>query len=289
MTTRALVLLALVLWAGCSDAPKESEVPADAVARVGATVITKERVRAFAPATVQQPRASRQATRYLILAEWVEREAKRQGIAVRASTISNALSTDDAKRPSAIARVETPLLVSKLIKTATADPVTRADVARYYRSHPREYASREARYMRLVGTESRNWAAAAKRALYRGQSWKTVIARSSTDGESPPIPSGNMGAYPGEMPEPLGTALYAARRGAIAGPVRVDRWWYLFVVTAIDRVPGQSLAQARTALRARLEARRAEREADLFDRRLRARYRPMTICPQRRPLPECRN
>lgn len=98
-----------------------------------------------------------------------------------------------------------------------------------------------------------------------------------------------MGAQPGELPDPLGAMLYATRRETLDGPVKVDRWWYVFKLIAIDPLPPQRLTQARKALSLQLDRRRTQERRAALQRELRRRYRPLTHCNPELLLPECRN
>lgn len=162
----ALALLVTGAATGCGDLSSDDDVPADAVARVGDTVITKQQARTFLPEAAKQATVRKQVSGYLIVSEWVRRDAKREGVSVPTTAAKSALAGADAKTPNAISRVEIPLLIRALTEKA-ADPATPAEIARYYREHPNEYARPEVRYMRSVATDSRAQATAARRALER--------------------------------------------------------------------------------------------------------------------------
>ena len=280
----ALALLIAIAGAGCGD-DSDSDVPQDAVARVGDTLITKQEARKFVPETAERARLQQQAGRFLIVAEWLRREAKREGISVpTAPTTANGGSG----RAAAVLG-ESTALTDALTKKAGGGAPPEEEIARYYREHPREYARPEVRYMRSVAAGSEAQANAAKRALEQGQSWKAVIARYSTRKGSPSPPSGDMGVQPGEFGEVLSPAVYAAERGTFNGPVKTDEAWYVFELTVIDRLPPQGLAAAREAISGRLQAIRQQRALQVVHRRLRDRYRPMTVCNEDQLLAVCSN
>ncbi len=279
-----LTVLALIATAGCGDDDSDSSVPADAVARVDDTLITKQRARTFLRATAQPEKQLRQVSRYLIVAEWIRQEAKRREIAVPKNELGDAGAKTLALE---LGRVQS--LTNAIVEQAGGGPPPEAEIARYYREHPREYALPEVRYMRSVAAGSRAQASAAKRALEQGESWKAVIDRYSTRKGSPTPPSGDMGLQPGEFAEPLGNAVYAARRGTFYGPVKTDEAWYVFELTVIDRLPRQSLEQVRKTLSIRLQAKRREHAVQVVRRQLRDRYRPITVCNEELLLAECRN
>lgn len=283
-------MAAVTAIAGCGgDSDSDSAVPSDAVARVGDTVITKQQARTFLPGAAKQAKARRAVAQYLVVAEWVRREAKREGVTIPAAMTKSALGSVDAGTADAVARVKVPLLMQALTKEAGGGAPSEQEIARYYREHPNEYAKPEVRYMRLVATDSQAQAAAAKKALGQGQSWKAVIGRYSTHKDTVTPPSGDMGAQPGEMPDPLGDALYTAERGTFNGPVKTDQAWYVFELKVIDRLPRQTLAQVRETLSTRLEARTQQQGTQALQSRMQARYRPITVCNDELLLPVCSN
>lgn len=65
--------------------------------------------------------------------------------------------------------------------------------------------------------------------------------------------------------------------------------WYVFELTVIDRLPAQSLAEVRETIGSRLNARAQERGTNVVQRRMSARYRPITVCNEDLLLPQCEN
>ncbi len=284
-----LVALATASLSACDDGSQDDvRLPPDAVAQVGERVITKQQVRDFLPAAAAR-KDLRQGAGRLILLEWLRRDARREGLAGAASAAKASLNGADARTPITVSQAEFVRLLQELLKRASGQPPSRGDVARYYREHPNEFAYPEVRFMRLVASDSRADAAAAKRALEEGQGWKAVISRYSTRRGSPVPGSGDMGAGPGEMPAGLDEAVYAARTGTFNGPVKTDQAWYVFQLTSIDPLPPQSLAQARDQVSVKLQARRSELGRQALQRRLLARYRSLTVCAREIRLPQCRN
>ncbi len=280
-------LLVFGLTTGCGT--ESDEVPSDAVARVGDTLITAQQVRSFPLASAKDARARERVSRFLILAEWVRRDAKREEVSVPEFAVERFLGSKNAGTSNAVALAKSTLLIRELIRKATGPPPTAQQIARFYREHPREYISPEMRRVRLVATSSRARAIAARRALERGHDWNDVISRYSAEADPPSPTSGDETVQPGVVPEALDAAIYAARKGRLVGPVKTAGRWYVFELTHIDRLPARSLAQARGAVRLRLEVRRHAEGNAIVQRRLHARYRPMTVCNERLLLPQCRN
>ena len=286
-----LGVLALLAVAGCGSDGSDS---GDAVPSTPspASETRSSPGSSYVPSCLRVPRRVRRGDSCRSIwswPEWVKREAKREAVNVPASVARAALSPADAKTEGAVARIEVPLLLQALTEKAADGPASEQEIAAYYRDHPREYARPETRYMRSVATDSRAQAAAAKRALEAGEGWDAVIRRYGTKNSEASPPSGNMGAQPGEMPDALGDAIYAAKRGTFNGPVQTDQAWYVFELTTIDPRPRQSLAQVHDALRERLDTQRQEKARLAVRERLLARYRPITVCNDATLLAACRN
>ena len=290
-TMRLLCLLALVTLGsaiGCGEdsSPGGGELPAGAVARVSDTVISKRPLHSLLAAADSAPRARQQMVTYLILFEWARREAAREGLALPPKATGSEAEAGTARL---LSSARSALLLKALARRATGEAPSEQQIARHYREHPQQFGAPEVRYMKLVATDSRAQANAAKQALERDESWKAVIARYSTRREKPWPGSGSMGALAQEMPDGLDEALFAARPKTFYGPVRTHEAWYVFELTAVDKLPRQSLAQARRAVRDELQRRRDERGKAALQQRLWTRYRPITTCAPNARVRLCRN
>lgn len=257
-------------------------------ARVGDADITVREVRAFSPLASRRASARRVATKTLIALEWVRQDTARLGLAVPISDIKANMDPAAAQTRDVVARLQATALSLRLLQRAVGPPPTDAEVSRYYHTHLREHRSPETRFMKLVATDTRRQAAAAKRALEQGQSWNAVISRYSTREHVVP-PSGAFGSSRREAPPNLANALFAARKGTLRGPVRTEDAWYVFEFMAIRRLPRQSLSKVRDNVISSLERRRNAQASKKLRVRLLATYRPRTLCNDSLPLPECRN
>ena len=281
---------AIVAASGCdSDSDQPEGLPSDAVARVDQAVITDDEVRAvLADIATDAPSRRRLAARQLIGIEWMRREAARENLDISVSRVKAGMDPAAARTARMVARAHAGLLFAEFMERATGPTPSERQIVRYFRAHPQAFGSPEIRYMKLVATDSRAQAEAAKRALEGGKRWKAVIARYSTDRSVSPA-SGSTGSGPREMPPDLGSALYAARRGSFYGPVRTDDAWYAFELTAVFKQPRQTLAQTQELVVAEIRGRRGARGLNVLRRRLIANHRPETVCAETLRLPECRN
>ncbi len=219
----------------------------------------------------------------------MKRDAEREGHADYLGRIRQSISSADAATPGVLMQAEYLSLLRRLIYDAAQPAPSATDIARYYRENPDDFTYPEVRFMRLVATESREQAVAAKQALEGGRPWASVIKEYSTDDDAVNPASGTRGTVPNELPPGLAKAVFAAPRGTYAGPAQGDRAWYVFEVTGIKPLPPKSLAEVRDQVDVSLRSRRELRAEVLLARRLRDRYRPITLCADDYELPECGN
>ncbi len=276
----AVMALAVSGVAGCgSDSDDDADVPANATARVGDTVITKRQARALLPQATKPVLAERYGTAYLIAIEWMRREARREGLPAQPTQVAGA-------QRSLARATET---FHQLMARTSGPPVSEQQIARFYRDNPSRYRSPEVRYIRRVPTKTRAQGIAARRKLEQGESWSTVIDRDADRTTHIPPTKSDIGVVPYSETEAFDEAIFTAQRGTFVGPVRVSRRWYVFELVSIRRLPGQSLAKVRDAIETRLEQERVERGRRKLIARLEARYLPVTVCGERFRVPNCRN
>jgi hypothetical protein len=237
----------------------------------------------------------------LIKAEWVRQEARARGIAVTSAEVRRALeaakqspllSDESLKRAGlTIADIESNLRNTELQRkvtealTAGSSKVSAQEIEDYYREHRAELRVEERRDLRLVLTESRAEAAAARAAIERGRPWKSVAMEYSLH------PSRNTGGRvanlrEGPLQTPLVVTAFRTGKGRLTGPIRADESsWAVFVV---DRVtPGfqASFKRARDDIRDFLVSSRRREALAAFTRK----YRHKTTCAPGFEVSSCRN
>lgn len=135
--------------------------------------------------------------------------------------------------------------------------------------------------MHLVAHKTRSAAVRAKRNIRAGAAWATVQKAGLHDvfGSAP----GAFGLMGGEGPASLNAAVFAARKGALVGPVEADGAWYVVRLRGISPSSPLSYELSRDSIASSLWDMAAEELA----RSIRRKYRPLTICRGRTQLPEC--
>jgi PPIC-type PPIASE domain/SurA N-terminal domain len=305
------VRLALVSFAtsamlatGCGD---DDQLPQESVATVGETVITKsdfERARGKGADVRQGEEARRLRTAVvetLIKAEWVRQEARARDIAVTDAELQGALKaakqspllTADSLEQAGltISDIEANLRDTELQRkvtealTAGSTDVSAQEVEDYYREHKADLRVEERRDVRLVLTDSRTRAAAARAAIDSGRPWARVAAEYSLHA------SRDAGGRvedlrKGAVQSPFVVTAFRTGQGTLTGPIRADESsWAVFVVDRIKPSFQASLERARDDIRDHLISSRRREALAAFTRK----YRDKTTCAPGFEVSACRN
>jgi foldase protein PrsA len=247
---------------------------------------------------------------YLIQAEWVEQEARKQGIKVSDKAVRKELEaqkkqafpnekayqrflkTSGMSEADILFRVKLDQLQRKLTEKVTKDAkkVTGSDIEEYYDKNKKRFAAPEQRDLLVVVTKTQAKAQAARRALAGGQPWKSVANQYSIDkaskaqgGKLPAIAKGQQGD------KSLDDAIFKARKGQLEGPVETQFGWYVFEVDKITPASQQSLEQARNTVKNLLQSERQQKAIDAFIKDFRERYKGDTQCADDYRVAECDN
>ena len=253
-----------------------------------------------------------QVMQFLIQAQWVQQEAKAQGVTVSDAEVKRAfedqkktafpgdkgdkryrrfLQTSGMSEQDILFRVKLDELQNKLTQKVTENQgkVTDADVRTYYANNKKRFAQPERRDLRVVLTKTRAKAMQADKALKSNQSWAVVAKKYSID----PASRSHAGRLPdvarGQQEKALDTAVFSARKGKLEGPVKTQFGWYVFEVTKVTPASQQSLAQAQDTIRNLLRSQRQQKALDDFVKSFRDKYRGKTTCADGYKVSECKN
>jgi foldase protein PrsA len=137
-------------------------------------------------------------------------------------------------------------------------------------------------------------ALAAKAALARGESWRTVAKRWSVD-SSAQI-GGAFAVVEGEQSPVLERAVFTAKRGQIVGPVKTPPEagaplanYYLFEVTGAHPGSQRSLAEVTAQIKLTLTQQLQQQAWAAFSSAYERRWRVRTLCAPGYVVAECRN
>jgi foldase protein PrsA len=146
--------------------------------------------------------------------------------------------------------VETDYL--KLLK-ADEKPVTKQQIAAYYKAHKSSFGTPESRDVHLLRTKSAAQAQAAVRALRAGQSWTAVASRYSADAAGKANGGLLDGVTSGEYEVAANNAIFDNPVGKLVGPVKGVLGYYVTQVTKIVPAVQEPLASASATIKATLQ------------------------------------
>ena len=280
------VFVALLL-ASCGD----DDTP---VAHVGDTKITRSQLdkvldrdashAAAQPGSYRFTRDINGALGELIHFQWVRSEADAEGVSVSDAEKAK-VRAEFVPDPPGDDVVEVAALDEKL-KGKVHAAVSPSDVAAVYARVSRLKVPR--RDLLAVVTRSRADAVKARRFLEEGNGFEVVAERFAADwravigtrrrGHIDDLSKGP--TYAGFDPGPaVRKAAFSHSPGTLVGPVRSGRGWYVFQwVAQKEPLAGQSRADALQAITRELQG---ERDAELYEKKLRDHWLGKTTCEER--------
>jgi len=241
--------------------------------------------------------------------QWIEGEAKEQGIKVSDAEVKK--SFDQQKKQSfpkdadyqkflkdsgqseddIMLQVKADLLASKIRDKVVKgkDKVTDAQIEKFYNENKARFAQPERRDLLVVLTKGKAKAEAAKKALASGQSWKSVAKKYSID-EASKAQGGKLPAQAkGTLEKQLDEAVFKAKKGQLTGPVKTQFGYYLFEVTKVADASQQTLAQAKETIRQTLQSQNQQKALDDFVKDFQKRWKDKTDCRSGFVTQDCKN
>jgi foldase protein PrsA len=250
-----------------------------------------------------------QVMQFLILEKWVTGEAADQGVKVSGAEAekqfqtakkqsfpqekqfqdflkSSGMTLGDAKFQVRFNTVYTKLR-EKAVKNATK--VTDKAVAAFYQKNKARFATPATRDLRVILTKTQAKADEAKKALQSGQSWTAVAKRFSIDQASKNQGGSLLGIAKGTQEKSFDTAIFAAQKGVLTGPVKTQFGFYVFQVQKITEAKQQSLKDATPAIKQQLDAQNKQKADDDFNTALRKKWKARTNCADAFVMTQCKN
>jgi foldase protein PrsA len=247
---------------------------------------------------------------FLIRSTWLDQEATKMKVAVSAKEVQKQI--DDIKKQQftqkgsyekflqtagltnedVLFQQRVRQLQDKITAKVTKgkDKVTDAQIEAYYNSHKSQFATQERRNVRVVLTKDKATAQQAKSALQSGQSWKSVAKKYSID-QSSKNKGGELqgGVAKGQQEKALDTALFAADKGKLTGPVKTQFGWYVFQVEKITPGKQQSLDESKANIKQQLVTQQQNNALKKFGDDYRKRYKAETDCRKGYQVDDCKN
>jgi foldase protein PrsA len=251
----------------------------------------------------------RQVMQFLIQGEWVTQEADKRGVKVKQAELQKALEdqkkavfpndkqyqqflkTSGMTEQDVLFRVKLNELQQRLTQKVTQDAqkVSDEDIASYYEKNKKRFAQPERRDLRVVLTKTEAKANEAKKALQSGDSFKQVVKKYSID-EASKSQNGLLPAVSqGQQEQAFDTAIFAAPKETIRGPVKTQFGWYVFKVEKITKASQQTLDESKDTIKNLLRSKGQQTALDDFVKQFREDYKDKTQCADDYRVVECKN
>jgi foldase protein PrsA len=250
-----------------------------------------------------------QVMQFLINSDWIAGEAGDQGVKVsnaevdkqfaatkkqsfpKASDFDTFLKTSGMTLADVKFRVRLDALSNALRTKITkgTGTVTPAAIAAYYNKNKARFAQPERRDLRIVLTKTAATADTAKKALQGGGSWKTIAKKYSTDQASKNQGGVLLAVSKGQQEKALDTAVFAASKGTLSGPVKTQFGYYIFEVTKVTPASQQTLAQATPTIKQLLTSQNQQKALDAFVKDFQKKWKAKTDCRTGYITQDCKN
>jgi foldase protein PrsA len=296
-----LLLAAAAGVVGCGG--NDGGMPGDAVATVDGQVIDRQSFNHWLDINAKTNSKPRRELRdevmhELVVGLWIEGEAEDRGISVDAAAVrrdferqkrlsfprdadfQHFLKSSGQTEQDVLERVRLDLLSRKIHDDVTGgEPkVTEKQIAAHYERNDGRFIQPEQRDLRFVVTATRADAAAIRARLARGESWRALAGRQSTDRVTR-----------AQQDKALGDAVFEAPVGKLRGPVKAADGYYVFEVTRVFRARRQTLDEARPTIERLLVSERRREQLDEFTEQFRKKWRSRTECQEEYVTSDCKN
>jgi foldase protein PrsA len=250
-----------------------------------------------------------QVMQFLVSAEWIQQEAKKQGVKVADKEVQKQFA--DQKKQSfqkdadykkflansgmteadLIFRVKLDVISNsvrnKVIKGK--DAVTDAQISSYYNKNKQRFAQPERRDLLVVLTRTKPKADQAKAAIAGGQGWASAAKKFSIDQASKAQGGKLPGVAKGQQEKAFDDAIFSAKKGATTGPIKTQFGYYVFQVTKVTPAAQQSLAQTKETIKNLLKSQNQQKALNNFVTKFRKDYKKKTKCSTAYVIPDCSN
>ena len=250
-----------------------------------------------------------QVMQLLVSFQWIEGEAKAKNVKVsdkevkasfdkqkkqafpKAADFDKFLKDSGQTQADILKRVRLDALSNKIRDKVTKgkDKVSDAQIAAYYNKNKARFAQPERRDLRIVLTKDKAKAEKAKKAIESGTPFAKVAKKYSID-QASKAQGGKLPAVAkGQQEKALDTAIFAADKGKLVGPVKTQFGYYVFDVSKITKATQQTLDQAKTTIKQTLASQNQQKALDSFVKSFRKRWKAKTDCRDAYATQDCKN
>jgi foldase protein PrsA len=246
---------------------------------------------------------------FLISSQWVIGEASSLGVKLsdtevkkefakirgeefpKASEFEKFLATSGQSVSDLLLRVKLNLLSQKIEKQIIKNKskVTKAQIAKYYNENKSRYGKPEKRTVQIVLTKTEAAAASAKKEIEGGKSFSSVAKRVSID----PTSKANGGllkeVVKGEEEQALDTAIFAAAKNVLGGPVKTPFGYYIYEVLSTTPGTSQPLSKVEATIKQQLVSQGQQSALTKFTKEFKKRWTAKTECRSGYVVADCKS
>jgi foldase protein PrsA len=201
------------------------------------------------------------------------------------------LQTSGQTEADILQRVKLDLLSNKIRDKVVKgkDTVSDKAIQDFYNKNKARFAQPEKRDLRVVLTKNKAEADKAYAALKSGDSWSTVAKKYSIDDTSKAAGGKLPAQAKGTLDKELDTAVFAASKNDLKGPIKTQYGYYVFTVTAITAASQQTLAEAKETIKQTLQSQNQQKALDTFVKDFTKRWKDKTECSEGYKTSDCKN
>ncbi|MBA3809212.1 MAG: peptidyl-prolyl cis-trans isomerase [Solirubrobacterales bacterium] len=164
-------------------------------------------------------------------------------------------------------------------KVLKAGPkVTQAQIQKYYNENKSRYGVPEKRSLQVILTKTEGAANSAKKEVESGKSFESVAKSKSID----PVSKSKGGLLPevskGQEEKSLDTAIFAAQKGVLSGPIKTAFGYYVFKVLSTKPGSQQTLAQVQASIKQQLTSTGQQSSFNKFVKEFKKKWKAKTDC-----------
>jgi len=235
---------------------------------------------------------------FLISSQWVLGEASSLGIKLsdaevkkefakikaqefpKPSEFEKFLSTSGQTVSDLLLRVKLNLLSQKIEKKIIKEKskVSEAQVQKYYNENKSKYGTPEKRNVQIILTKTEAVAKSAKKEVESGKSFASVAKSVSID----PTSKANGGllkeVVKGEEEQALDTAIFAAAKNVLGGPVKTPFGYYVYEVLSTTPGTQQPLSKVKATVKQQLISTGEQSALTKFTKGFKTKWKSKTEC-----------
>ncbi|HXP29105.1 MAG TPA: peptidyl-prolyl cis-trans isomerase [Solirubrobacteraceae bacterium] len=245
---------------------------------------------------------------FLISSNWVLGEASSLGVKIsdaevkknfekiksqqfpKAAEFKKFLSTSGQTVSDLLLRVKLNLLSSKIQQKVVKEKskVTPAEISKYYKENPKRFEVAEKRNLLIILTKTEAQAKKAKQEIESGKSFESVAKAVSIDPTSKANGGKLTGVVKGQEEKALDTAIFAAKKNVLSGPVKTPFGYYIYEVKTITAGSQQTLKQAEASIKSQLTATQQQKALSSFVKEFKKKWMAKTECRSGYEIADCK-